>query len=153
MVCFTIRKIAVHRGAASSILYGNAGVAVYAESAILVRARRGFAWHAVVMLPPAVPGKVKANGDGLMIACRPSKGGVRIGKRGNDCGYRAEIARDPGTSGLTGSRPTDCGGQKVSDPELRRRIRAQAEKVRQEILEKHGVVEWAVDMIRDARGL
>ena len=24
-------------------------------------------------------------------------------------------------------------------------------KVRQEILEKHGVVEWAVDMIRDAR--
>jgi hypothetical protein len=39
----------------------------------------------------------------------------------------------------------------VSDPELRRRIRARAEKVRQEILEKHGVVEWAVDMIRDAR--
>jgi hypothetical protein len=39
----------------------------------------------------------------------------------------------------------------VSDPELRRRIRDRAEKVRQEILEKHGVVEWAVDMIRDAR--
>jgi TRAP-type C4-dicarboxylate transport system substrate-binding protein len=44
-----------------------------------------------------------------------------------------------------------AGGMKVSDPELRRRIRARAEKVRQEILEKHGVVEWAVDMIRDAR--
>jgi len=39
----------------------------------------------------------------------------------------------------------------VSDPELRRRIRARAEKVRQEILEEQGVVEWAVDMIRDAR--
>jgi hypothetical protein len=44
-----------------------------------------------------------------------------------------------------------AGGHKVSDPELRRRIRARAEKVRREILEKHGVVEWAVDMIRDAR--
>jgi len=44
-----------------------------------------------------------------------------------------------------------AGGKKVSDPELRRRIRARAENVRQEILEKHGVVEWAVDMIRDAR--
>ncbi len=44
-----------------------------------------------------------------------------------------------------------AGGKKVSDPELRRRIKARAEKVRQEILEKHGVVEWAVDMIRDAR--
>jgi hypothetical protein len=44
-----------------------------------------------------------------------------------------------------------AGGNKVSDPELRRRIGARAEKVRQEILEKHGVVEWAVDMIRDAR--
>lgn len=44
-----------------------------------------------------------------------------------------------------------AGGKKVSDPELRRRIRARAEIVRQEILEKHGVVEWAVDMIRDAR--
>jgi hypothetical protein len=43
-----------------------------------------------------------------------------------------------------------AGGKRVSDPELRRRIRARAEKVRQEILEKH-VVEWAVDMIRDAR--
>ena len=44
-----------------------------------------------------------------------------------------------------------AAGKKVSDPDLRRRIRARAEIVRQEILEKHGVVEWAVDMIRDAR--
>ena len=42
-------------------------------------------------------------------------------------------------------------GKKVRDPELRRRIRARAECVRQQILVKHGVVEWAVDMIRDAR--
>jgi hypothetical protein len=41
--------------------------------------------------------------------------------------------------------------KKVTDPELRRRIRARAECVRQQILDKHGVVEWAVDMIRDAR--
>ncbi len=44
-----------------------------------------------------------------------------------------------------------AGGQRVSDPDLRRRIRARGEKVRQGIFEKHGVVEWAVDMIRDAR--
>jgi hypothetical protein len=42
-------------------------------------------------------------------------------------------------------------GKKVTDPELRRRIRARAEDVRQQILDKHGVVEWALDMIRDAR--
>jgi hypothetical protein len=42
-------------------------------------------------------------------------------------------------------------GKKVTDPELRQRIRARAEHVRQQILDKHGVVEWAVEMIRDAR--
>ncbi len=42
-------------------------------------------------------------------------------------------------------------GKKVTDPELRRRIRARAEFVRQQVLDKHGVVDWAVDMIRDAR--
>jgi hypothetical protein len=42
-------------------------------------------------------------------------------------------------------------GKKVTDPELRRRIHARAENVRQQILDKHGVVEWAVEMIRDAR--
>jgi len=43
-------------------------------------------------------------------------------------------------------------GHKVTDPDLRRRICARAEEVRQQILDKHGVVEWAADMIRDARG-
>jgi len=36
-------------------------------------------------------------------------------------------------------------GKKVTDPELRQRIRARAEYVRQQILDKHGVVECAVD--------
>jgi hypothetical protein len=44
-----------------------------------------------------------------------------------------------------------AAGEKVTDPELRQRIRARADKVRQRILDEHGVVEWAVDMIRDAR--
>lgn len=42
-------------------------------------------------------------------------------------------------------------GRRVTDPELRRRVTERAEKVRQEIFEKHGVVDWAVPMIRDAR--
>jgi hypothetical protein len=42
-------------------------------------------------------------------------------------------------------------GKKVTDPDLRRRISARAEKIRQQILQEHGVVEWAVEMIRDAR--
>ncbi len=86
-----------------------------------------------------------------MIGCRPSKGGVRNGSRGDGCGYRPETTRHARTSGLTRSRRLIAGGKKVSDPELRRRIRGRAEKVRQVILAKHGVVEWAVDMIRDAR--
>ncbi len=62
--------------------------------------------------------------------------------------------KPPATQEQADSQEVDrliAGGKKVSDPELRRRIRARAEKVRQEILEKHGVVEWSVDMIRDAR--
>ena len=42
-------------------------------------------------------------------------------------------------------------GKRVTDPQLRRRVTERAEKVRQAIFEKHGVVEWAVEMIRDAR--
>jgi len=42
-------------------------------------------------------------------------------------------------------------GKRVTDPELRRRVTERAEKVWQAIFEKHGVVEWAVEMIRDAR--
>ncbi len=43
-------------------------------------------------------------------------------------------------------------GKRVTDPELRRRIHARAENVRRQILDEHGVVEWAVDMMRGARG-
>lgn len=42
-------------------------------------------------------------------------------------------------------------GKRVTDPQLRRRVAERAEKVRQAIFEKHGVVEWAVEMVRDAR--
>jgi hypothetical protein len=42
-------------------------------------------------------------------------------------------------------------GQRVTDPELLKRIRERSEAVRREILEKCGVVEWAVDLIREAR--
>jgi hypothetical protein len=41
-------------------------------------------------------------------------------------------------------------GKKVTAPELRQRIRARAENVRRQILDEHGVAEWAVAMIRDA---
>ena len=43
-------------------------------------------------------------------------------------------------------------GKKVTDPELRSRVRERAEKIRQEILEKYGVVEWAVEMTWETRG-
>jgi hypothetical protein len=42
-------------------------------------------------------------------------------------------------------------GKRVTDPELRRRIQKRAEAIRRQIFETHGVVEWSVDMIRDAR--
>jgi len=42
-------------------------------------------------------------------------------------------------------------GKRVADPELLKRIRERSEAVQREILEKYGVVEWAVDLIREAR--
>jgi hypothetical protein len=42
-------------------------------------------------------------------------------------------------------------GKRVTDPDLIRRVQERAEKVRREIFEQHGVVEWAVDLIREAR--
>jgi hypothetical protein len=42
-------------------------------------------------------------------------------------------------------------GKRVTDPELRRRVHERAEAVRDEIRRKHGVVIWAVELIRDAR--
>jgi hypothetical protein len=46
-------------------------------------------------------------------------------------------------------RQAATGG--VRDPELLRRITERAEKARQEILEKHGVLNIAVDLIREGR--
>jgi hypothetical protein len=42
-------------------------------------------------------------------------------------------------------------GKRVTDPALILRVQQRAEKVRREIIEKHGIVEWAVDLIREAR--
>jgi hypothetical protein len=42
-------------------------------------------------------------------------------------------------------------GKRITDPELIRRIRERADRVRQEVFQKHGEVEWAVDLIRAAR--
>jgi hypothetical protein len=42
-------------------------------------------------------------------------------------------------------------GKRVTDPALLARISARSEEVQCRIREKHGVVEWAVDLIREAR--
>ncbi len=44
-----------------------------------------------------------------------------------------------------------CEGKPVTDPELRRRVHERAQRVRQEIVERYGIVDWAVPMIREAR--
>jgi hypothetical protein len=41
---------------------------------------------------------------------------------------------------------------KPLDPEIARRVRAEGEKVRQEIFAKHGLVDIAVTAIRELRG-
>lgn len=46
-------------------------------------------------------------------------------------------------------RQAAVGG--VKDPELLRRIAERSEKVRQEILRKHGVLDVAVDLVRETR--
>jgi hypothetical protein len=47
------------------------------------------------------------------------------------------------------TRQAAAGG--VKDPELLRRIAERSEQVRQEILRKHGVLNVAVDFVREAR--
>jgi hypothetical protein len=47
------------------------------------------------------------------------------------------------------ARQAASGG--VRDPELLRRVSERAEKARQEILKKHGVLNIAVDLIREGR--
>ena len=42
-------------------------------------------------------------------------------------------------------------GKKVTDPELRRRIRDRSEAVQRQIFATHGLVTWANEMARDAR--
>jgi predicted thioredoxin/glutaredoxin len=42
-------------------------------------------------------------------------------------------------------------GQRVTDPDLLRRIRERSEEVRREMFEKHGLTNIAVDLIREAR--
>jgi SepF-like predicted cell division protein (DUF552 family) len=42
-------------------------------------------------------------------------------------------------------------GTPVTDPASLKRIYEQSEEVQRQIREKHGVVEWAVDLIREAR--
>ena len=42
-------------------------------------------------------------------------------------------------------------GKRVTDPELRKRITERSEVVQREICDRFGVVEWAVDLIREGR--
>ena len=42
-------------------------------------------------------------------------------------------------------------GKRVTDLELRRRIKERSAAVQKQIFDEHGIVDWANDMIRDAR--
>jgi predicted thioredoxin/glutaredoxin len=42
-------------------------------------------------------------------------------------------------------------GKKITDPDLLRRIRERSEQVTHEIYEKHGLLNIAVDLIREGR--
>jgi hypothetical protein len=42
-------------------------------------------------------------------------------------------------------------GKPVTDPALLKRIYERSEEVQRQIQDKHGIVEWAVDLIREAR--
>jgi hypothetical protein len=42
-------------------------------------------------------------------------------------------------------------GVKPLDPEVARRVRERADKIRQEVLERHGVLNVAVELIREGR--
>jgi hypothetical protein len=47
------------------------------------------------------------------------------------------------------TRQAAAGG--IKDPDLLRRIAERSERVRQEILRKHGVLDVAVDLVREGR--
>jgi len=59
-----------------------------------------------------------------------------------------QIELDPDTQAVIEHALTG----KPLDPEIARRIRAEGEKVRQDIFRKHGVVDIAVPAIRELRG-
>jgi len=42
-------------------------------------------------------------------------------------------------------------GKRVTDPALLKRIYERSEEVQRQVREKYGVVEWAVELIREAR--
>ncbi len=42
-------------------------------------------------------------------------------------------------------------GTRVTDPDLRRRIQERADRVRQEMFEKHGLTNIAAELIREVR--
>jgi len=42
-------------------------------------------------------------------------------------------------------------GKRVTDPELRRRVTERSEAAQREMRDKFGVVNWAVDLIREGR--
>ena len=44
-----------------------------------------------------------------------------------------------------------CQGMRVTDPELRRRITERADDARRVMLERHGVRDVAVELLREAR--
>ena len=42
-------------------------------------------------------------------------------------------------------------GRKVTDPELRRRIRERSEAVQRQVFQNYGLVKWAEEMTRETR--
>lgn len=58
---------------------------------------------------------------------------------------------DPGRADADEVIRIACAGKRVTDPELLSRIRERGEQARQTMLEKHGVTDVAVELIRAAR--
>lgn len=54
------------------------------------------------------------------------------------------------TADLEAVRAAIAAGRPV-DPEIKKRVHARAEKIREEILKKHGVLNVAVDLVRESR--
>ncbi len=116
--------------------------------------------------PVTGPGELPATDDEVSEhprgVARKSLGGNRVpipakdGSRSNEeGGNTVATAEEPLTQQEADSREIArliAEGKRVTDPELRRRVRERAAAITQEIFEKHGLVEWAVEMTREARG-